>query len=97
VDEGTEVIDAIDSMSNGDNEAQDMLELTDWELGANKKKVSRKKIHLQVIRLSSRLKCHGGKIVEELATKIKKVLNVEASSKKSPIPFLCSILLVMII
>jgi hypothetical protein len=29
VNEGTEVIDAIDSMSNGDNEAQDMLELTD--------------------------------------------------------------------
>jgi hypothetical protein len=29
VNEETEVIDAIDSMSNGDNEAQDMLELTD--------------------------------------------------------------------
>jgi hypothetical protein len=60
-----------------------MLELTDWELWANKKKVSKKKIHLQATRQSSRLKCHGGKTVEELSTKRKQVLNLEASGNKN--------------
>jgi hypothetical protein len=87
VTDETDMIDMIDSMSSGETEPQDNLNLVDWEPGTNKKKNLNKKIHLRAIRQSSRLKCHGGKTVEELATKRKQVLSLEVSGNKSFNPF----------
>jgi hypothetical protein len=73
------MVAAIDSMSSGKNESQDSVNLMEWESRPNRKKNLQKKTHLHATRQSSRLKCHGAKTDEELATKRKQVLNLEVS------------------
>jgi hypothetical protein len=77
------MVATMDSMSSGETETNDTQNWVEWDVEPTKKKKGQKRIQIQATRQSSRLKCHRGKPVEELAARRKKVLNLEVAGNKN--------------
>jgi hypothetical protein len=78
----------LDNMSSGEIEIMGVAQPQEgWEVESGNKRKTKKKLLLQATRQSSRLKCHGGMHVEEMAAKRKQRQNLDPPGNKHSNPF----------